>query len=210
MSNIHPTAIAAMTHARPNFPLASTWRARGLVLAASLAGTGAMAGEVSLGVSAGADQGRVDCVAAFPCDHRSSHVKLFVGYELAPAIDVQLAYFDAGHFLGGDTTPLGTDFGGTFKVTGLAVTAGYRWAFTPGWSLAARAGLATVRTRFDYTNSVWGSASKTTAQPLIGIGLAYAISPSVRLGVDYDVTRFKVHTTQGRLQMLGVAAQFSF
>jgi hypothetical protein len=32
----------------------------------------------------------------------------------------------------------------------------------------------------------------------------------VSLGVDYDATRFKVHTTRGRLQMLGLAAQFSF
>jgi hypothetical protein len=199
-----------MTPARPSFSLASTWPGRALALAAALVGTGAVAGELSLGVSAGADQGRVDCVASFPCDHRSSHVKLYAGYEVAPAIDVQLAFFDAGRFRGGDTTPLGTAFGGTFKVSGIGVTAGYRWAITPGWSLAARAGLASVRTRFDYANPVWGSASKTTAQPWFGVGIAYAISPTLRLGVDYDMTRFKVHTTQGRLQMLGVAAQFSF
>ena len=201
-----------MTHACPSFPLASTRRGRlrALAFAAALIGTGAAAGELSLGVSAGADQGRVDCVASFACDHRSSHVKLYAGYEVAPAIDVQLAFFDAGRFRGGDTTPLGTEFGGTFKVSGIGVTAGYRWAFTPAWSLTARAGLASVRTRFDYANTAWGSASQTTAQPMIGLGLAYAISPTVRLGVDYDATRFKVHTTRGRLQMLGLAAQFSF
>ena len=67
-----------------------------------------------------------------------------------------------------------------------------------------------MRTRFDYANTVWGSASKTTLQPLAGLGLAYAVSPMLRIGVDYDATRFKVHTTHGPLQMLGVAAQYSF
>ena len=67
-----------------------------------------------------------------------------------------------------------------------------------------------MRTRFDYANTVWGSASQTTTQPLLGLGVAYAITPTLRLGLDYDLTRFKVHTTRGRLQMLGVAAQFSF
>jgi len=185
---------------------------RWVVAAASLLGVGvtAAAGDFSVGLSAGADQGRVDCVASFPCDHRSAHVKLTAGYRLAEAMDVQAAYFDAGSFKGGDTTPLGTQFGGTFKVNGIGITLGYRWELAPLWSLSARAGLASVRTRFDYANTVWGSASQTTAQPLVGVGVAYAITPTFRVGLDYDLTRFKVHTTRGRLQMLGVAAQYSF
>lgn len=63
-------------------------------------------------------------------------------------------FFDAGRFKGGDTTPLGTQFGGTFKVNGFGLTAGYRWEFAPLWSVAARAGVASVRTRFDYANTV--------------------------------------------------------
>jgi len=123
---------------------------------------------------------------------------------------VQASAFDAGHFTGGDTTPLGTEFGGTFKVSGLGLTAGYRWDFAPSWSLVGRAGLAAMRTRFDYANPAFGSARKTTTQPLLGLGLGYTITPTVRLSLDCDVTRFKVHTTRGSLQMLGVAAQYSF
>jgi len=32
----------------------------------------------------------------------------------------------------------------------------------------------------------------------------------VRLSLDYDLTRFKVHTTRGPLQMLSLAVQYSF
>jgi hypothetical protein len=179
------------------------------VAALSAAGT-AWAADFSLGIGAYADRGRVDCVASFPCDRGSAGEKLFAGYRISPAVDVQAVWFDAGHFKGGDTTPLGTEFGGSFKVSGFGLTGGYRWELAPSWSLVGRVGLAAMHTRFDYANTAFGSASKTTAQPLLGLGLAYAVTPAVRLSLDYDVTRFKVHTTRGPLQMLGVAAQYSF
>lgn len=203
-----------MTHvcSKPVPPSARRFPAAWPVLTVGLLGWSTLAGaaDFSVGLSAGADQGRVDCVASFPCERRSSHFKLSAGYQLAPAVEVQAVYFDAGRFKGGDPVPGGSEFGGRFKVSGIGLTAGYRWDVAPLWSLTARAGLASVRTRFEYANTVWGSVSKSTAQPLFGIGVAYAITPAVRVGLDYDASRFKVHTTQGRLQMLGVAAQFSF
>lgn len=202
-----------MTHARPNsFALpAPCHGARRLLAAALLIASGiAEAADFSVGLAAGTDQGRVDCVASFPCDRGSTYWKLFGDYRITEAIEVQALYFDAGHFQGGDTTPLGTEFGGSFKVGAFGLTAGYRWDIAPGWSAVARAGAAGVRTRFVYENSAFGSASKTTLQPLVGAGISYAISPAMRVGLDYDVTRFKVHTRQGSLQMLGFAAQYSF
>ena len=91
----------------------------------------AAAADLSIGLSAGADQGRVDCVASFLCNHRSTQVKLTAGYQFAEAMDTRAAYFDAGSFKGGDATPLGTQFGGTFKVNGIGVTVGYRWELAP-------------------------------------------------------------------------------
>ena len=184
----------------------------GGLLAAALSmevGTSAAA-DFSVGVGVGADRGRVDCVASFPCERGSAHGKVFAGYQINETVDVQAVFFDAGRFKGGDTTPLGTEFGGTFKVSGFGVTGGYRWQLAPSWSLGGRAGIAAVRTRFDHANTAFGSASKTTLQPLFGLGIAVAITPAVRLSLDYDLTRFKVHTTRGPLQMLGLAAMVSF
>ena len=185
--------------------------ARCALAAATLtAGPALAAGDFSLGLGGGVSRGRDDCVASFACDRSSSFGKLFAAYRLNDTIDVQAVYFDAGRFRGGDTSPLGTEFGGTFRVSGFGLTAGGTWNIAPAWSVAARAGMAAVRTRFDYQNTIWGSVSQSTAQPMLGLGLAYAITPSLRIGVDYDVTRFKVYRTRGPLQMLGVAAQFSF
>jgi len=183
------------------------------IVAAALGLTGlatATAADFSVGIGGGVDRGRVDCVASFPCDRSSSHFKLTGAWRFADAWDAQLAYFSAGRFQGGDPIPGGGEFGGTFRVDGVGLSAGYRWDFAPGWSAVARFGATSMRTRFEYANALLPDVSKSTLQPLAGIGVGYAITPSVRVGIDYDVTRFKVYTKNGSLRMLGVAAQFSF
>ncbi len=175
-----------------------------------LLGGAAVAADFSVGVAGGVDRGRVTCVAAFACDSHSTFGKIFVTYQLDNAFELQALYFDAGHFKGGDTTSLGTEFGGTFKVSGFGLTAGYRWHLADDWSIAARAGAAGVRTRFDYADPFSGSTSKNLVEPFVGLAIDYAITPAIRVGLGYDWTRFKVYTTQGSLQMLGLAAQYSF
>jgi predicted porin len=178
--------------------------------AAALTSLPAGAYDFSIGVGAGAARGHVDCVASFSCDHSGTAANVSAAWRFAEGFDLRAQYFDAGSFKGGDTTPLGTEFGGKFKVGVIGLTGGYTWTFAPQWSLSGRLGIASVHTRFEYADPFSGSASKTTTQPLAGIGLGYAITPQVRLGLDYDATRFKAHDTHGSLQMLGVSAQYSF
>jgi predicted porin len=201
-----------MTRTDPRVRIAPIHRRdRWLLAAAATVVSGAAgAGDFSLGAGVGADRGRVECVDSFSCDSSSGHWKVFAGYRWGEAFELQAVYFDAGRFKGGGTTPLGTEFGGAFEVRGIGLTGGYRWAFSPSWSLVGRAGLASVRTRFDYADATVSSVSKTNVQPLLGLGLAYAVTPAVRLSLDYDVSRFKVHTDRGSLQMLGLSAQYSF
>ncbi len=181
-------------------------------LAAALAfSTAAATGaDFSVGAGLGGADGRVDCVGSFPCDRSGASWKVFAGWRLSEAVELQALAFGAGRFEGGDTTSLGTEFGGRFKVRGLGLSAGYRWFFAPRWSLVGRAGIASVHTRFQYADSRTGDASKTSVQPLLGIGLGWQLAPAVAVGLDYDLTRLRVHDTHGALHMLGVAAQYSF
>ena len=189
--------------------MGAAWRRPLVVTMLAVAGPAAAA-DFSIGAGVGTDRGRVDCVDSFSCDRSSGHWKLFAGYRFGEAVELQAVWFDAGRFKGGGTTPLGTEFGGKFEVRGIGLTGGYRWTFSPSWSLVGRAGFASVRTRFDYADAGVESVSKTNVQPLLVLGLAYAVTPAVRLSLDYDVSRFKVHTERGSLQMLGLSAQFSF
>jgi hypothetical protein len=175
-----------MTRTDPRVRIAPIHRRdRWLLAAAATVVSGAAgAGDFSLGAGVGADRGRVECVDSFSCDRSSGHWKVFVGYRWGEAFELQAVYFDAGRFKGGGTTPLGTEFGGAFEVRGIGLTGGYRWAFSPSWSLVGRAGLASVRTRFDHADATVSSVSKTNVQPLLGLGLAYAVTPAVRLSLD--------------------------
>ena len=171
----------------------------------------ALAEDFSLGIGAGPDHGKVDCVAAFDCDRSSGSAKVFLGYRWSDTVDLQALYVDAGRFKGGDLTPVfATPFGGTFKVSGFGLSAGYRWQLGQGWSAVARGGLASMRTRFDYADDLASDVSKTKIEPLASLGVAYAITRQWRVSIDYDVTRFKAHNTTGPLQMLGVAAEYAF
>ena len=181
-----------------------------LVALVFVAASGARAQSFSVGLAGGIDRGHVDCVPSFPCDRSASHFKASAGYRFAEPWDVQLAYLSAGRFQGGDPIPAGGEFGGTFKVDGVGLTAGYRFDVAPGWSATARLGAASMHTRFAYANALAADVSKSTVQPLAGLGVAYAVTPQVRVGIDYDVTRFKVYTRNGSLRMLGAAVQFSF
>lgn len=181
-----------------------------LAAALSLASVWAHASDFSVGAGAGAVRGKTDCVDAYACEHGGTHAKLFLGYRVTDGIEAQAVLFNGGKFDGGDTSPLGTAFGGRFKVDGIGLAAGYRWSFMPGWSLKGQLGLARVRTRFDYAAPFSGDVSGSTTQPLIGVSVSYDLTPNWRLSIDYDATRFKVHTTRGSLQMLGASAQYTF
>lgn len=170
----------------------------------------AQAGDFSVGAGAGVVRGKTDCVDAYACEHGNTHAKAFVGYSIVDGVEVQALYLNGGKFDGGDISPLGTAFGGRFKVDGIGLAAGYRWSFKPGWSLKGQLGIASVRTRFDYAAPFSGDVSQTTTQPLLGLSLGHDLTPNWRLSVDYDATRFKVHTTRGSLQMLGASAQYTF
>ena len=181
-----------------------------LGLAGLATASAADAQSFSVGVGGGVDRGHVDCVSSFPCDRSSSHFKLTGAYRFADAWDAQLVFLGAGRFQGGDPIPGGGEFGGTFRVDGVGLTAGYRFDIAKDWSAVARLGASSMRTRFQYANALLPDVSKSTVQPLAGIGVGYQVTPSVRVGIDYDVTRFKVYTRNGSLRMLGAAVQFSF
>ena len=216
---MHAFAVDRLTPACPTEPCASATPAKrvrwllavtAVTALTALTGGWAHAGDFSVGVGLGADRGHVDCIAAYPCDRGSTQAKLFAAYQFDPSFELQALYFDAGRFKGGDTTERGTNFGGRFRVSGVALSAGYRWNIAPDCSVAGRVGLASVRTAFDYADPFSGSTSRSVIQPIVGVGIGYAISPVWRIGLDVDATRFKVHQTRGSLRMLGLTAQYSF
>ena len=179
------------------------------VLSAVIFGTPAEATELSLGATAGPAQGRTDCLSGQPCDHSGGFGKLEVTGRWDGGLELGASYFHAGAFKGRDQLDEAI-YGGNFSLDALGLTAGYGWRFAPAWRLVGRAGVAAVRTHFRYDDPYSGTANKTTLQPLAGVGLAYAVTPKVDIGIAYDETRFKAHQSHGPLRMPGVSLRWNF
>ncbi len=64
-----------------------------LATVAMLACGTARAADFSIGAGAGVSRGKVDCLAASPCDRSDTNFKIFAGYQVTPEIDVRLGYF---------------------------------------------------------------------------------------------------------------------
>jgi hypothetical protein len=164
-----------------------------------------------LGAGFGLNNGRIDCLEEFKCDHTDKSEKLFGGWLLDPSIELQVTWYNAGHFNGGNVTPLGTHFGGEYGITGWAFTGGYRYALQPDITLIARGGVTFTRVNFDYLLPDYGSDKrKTTAQPYGGLTALMSVTPVIKVGLDYDLTRFKAHRDTGLLQTFGLSAQYAF
>lgn len=201
---------ASIREASPLSAQPARARPAALFLALTVAAGVAEAGDFSLGFGAGATHGRGRCVDSMPCDRSSAAAKLSGNWRFDERLDAQVVYLGGNSFKGGDTTPLDTEFGGRFEVEGIGLTVGWRWPLATDWSLTARAGVAAVRTRFEYADDAVRTARKSTAQPLAGLRLAWQATPQFGIGLDYDLTRLKVHSTRGSLQILGLAAQISY
>lgn len=156
--------------------------------AASLASSGALAQSY---VTGAVGQGRHDlgCAGAAVCDETGTAFKLVGGHEFGNNWAVELGYIHFGKSKAADSgVSLDT------KVAGLMAAAAYQAQFTPEFGMAARLGLAYVKTSLSATVSGVGSASDSdnNVAPFLGLGVNYALNKQmkVELGADWSKAEF--------------------
>lgn len=119
--------------------------------------------------------------------------------EISPAVDVQAVWFDAGlaskAAIRRRPASISAARSRSAPSAPGAVIVGrsrHRGALQARWTRGPCARASTTRTRPS-------AAPARRPQPPLCLGLAYAIMPTVRSSLDYDLTRFKVHTPSGPL-----------
>lgn len=176
----------------------------GIALASSAHGQTLAQTPWSAGVEGGAARLSLVCKASdLPCDRSGYAFGLSVGYAFDSHWGARLSWTGTRRYTGSDRTASGIDYGGDldFNVYGVAAT----WR-TPlaGAQLELRAGVAAVDGDFQARAGGGPNASKTTAQPLVGIALEYPLAPRFALRLDAQLTRAKVEKVSGNLGTLGV------
>lgn len=138
---------------------------------------------VSVGV--GRTSWDVDCSGVQQCSKSHTGLRLFGGAEVSKNVAAELFYLDLGKVTAADS-------GVTGEIKGRAIGAGVALTadFTPDWRGAVRLGVANVHAQA--TASGFGTTdamSKNSTQPVVGLGLSYAITPTMFAEANYERTR---------------------
>jgi opacity protein-like surface antigen len=156
--------------------------ALGLLMAA---GAHADPDKTYLSIGLGRASWDIDCSGIAQCKRNHSALRLVGGLELNKGVAAELFYTDLGKVNAADT-------GASVEVKAHALGAAMALSadFSADWRGVLRLGVASVQAKG--TASAFGtsdSISKTSLQPLVGLGLVYAITPSLYADANYERTR---------------------
>lgn len=109
----------------------------------------------------------------------------------------------------GSVKQAGKDVAGTIKLGGIGAVGVLRLS-NNDWTLKGKLGLAYVRGQASY--AAGGSESKSSAQPLLGAGVSYALNQNVSLNADWDHVRAKYDKAGSKtnVNMLSLGVSYKF
>lgn len=148
---------------------------------------------LSLSVGAGFSSYDIDCAGTRTCDNEAGAFRAAFGWRSASGLGVEALYVNFGKATASLDVPgsglVAVDLKSTMAGAGAVV-----WLpLSPRWDLALRLGLARVASRAG--GSVSGLSvdlgKDSTTSAYVGIGTSFAITPTARLELNWDSTRFE-------------------
>jgi OmpA-OmpF porin, OOP family len=156
--------------------------------------------------SLGSSKLNLDCEDATSCDKRGTGLKLLGGYKLTPNFAIEAGYMDFGKAAAADET-VSVNFENKAIVFGGA----FHQDLSPDWALAARLGLASMKSEAkSQAGSVSLAADETSTQLYGGLGIGYRISPKVSLEASYDFTKAELDGSKANVNMFGIGVTVAF
>ena len=157
-------------------------------------------------LSLGQSRLNADCSGAQTCDKNAVGGKAMLGYDFGNGLAVEGGYTRFGRFHASDGA-----LGLSVKPEAVSLSGAYTAALTPDWGLTGRLGIARVRTQLHAdVGSLTGSDSESRTQPIAGLAVNYALSPSTRLELGLDATRAQYQGERSTVRMLSLGARMAF
>lgn len=157
-------------------------------------------------LSLGQSRLNVDCSGVQACDKSATGGKALLGYSFGNGFALEGGYANFGKFRA-STGPLSVSGKPEAVILGGAYTA----ALTPDWGLTGRLGAAYVRTKLHADAGVLsGSDRESKTQPIVGLALNYALTPSTRVELGIDATRADYQGERTNLRMVSLGARMAF
>ncbi|MBV8037032.1 outer membrane beta-barrel protein [Roseateles sp.] len=147
-----------------------------------------------------------DCSGTQACDRNATGGKATLGYSFGNGFAVEGGYANFGKFRASNgAVGLGA------RPEALSLGAAYTAELTPQWGLTGRLGVARVHTKVNAeVGTLTGSGSENSTQPLVGLGVNYALTPSTRLELGVDSTRAQYQGERANVRMVSLGARMAF
>lgn len=156
------------------------------------------------------------------CDDTGRTGKLYVGHEYGKHLAVEAFFAYLGRTTGTDTSQ-GTSIRADTKLQGIGLAALGQWPLCDAFAVFGKAGVAAVQTRLNATTAAGttGSASTTSANLLLGLGVRWNVVDNLVLRAEwdryFDVGGLAVHAGATRLDIgksdldvVGVGVEYRF
>jgi len=157
-------------------------------------------------VAAGASHFNNDCTGVSNCKNNGTAFKLGGGYRTASGLAGEALVIDFGK---STATASGIDM--AIKARAIGGGVALHAAMGSSFSAVVRLGIASVKMTGEGSFSGFTvSTSDSSVQPYAGIGVAYNVSPTMRLEAAWDSTRGKLEGETGRVSALTVGLGVSF
>ncbi len=153
-------------------------------------------------------QGHVNagCNGVQTCDNNATGGKAMFGYSFGNGFALEGGYTHFGKFRASEG-PVGF----SAKPEAVSLSGAFTADLTPSWGLIGRVGVAHVRTKLNAeVGTLTGSDSESKTQPIVGVALNYALSPTTRLELGVDATRAQYQGEKATVRLVTLGARMAF
>jgi OOP family OmpA-OmpF porin len=177
-----------------------------VVFAVLALSAGAVSAQSYMGATVGRSQADVDCSGTTSCSKSDTAFKVYGGINVAPKFDVEVGYFDLGSAKASDGI-----ISAEIKSKGVEGAAVYRMDLNQTWGAFAKGGVAYIRAEGTASDgTVSGSYTENSFQPVLGAGLTYKVTESVRARADVDYHRVKFSGEKANVTSVSVGVEVKF
>lgn len=147
-----------------------------------------------------------DCSGLQACDRNATGGKAMFGYAFGNGFSLEGGYTYFGKFRASDGA-----VGLSVKPEALQLGGAYTADLSPDWALVGRLGVARVRTKLHADAGAFsGSDSESRTQPIAGLAVNYALTPSTRLELGVDATRAQFQGERQNIRLVSLGARMAF
>jgi OOP family OmpA-OmpF porin len=159
-----------------------------------------------VGIATGPTQQKVDCSGTLSCDTRDTGRKLYGGYKFSPIGAVELSYFDFGQV----NAKVGDEFV-DYTASSFSIGGAVFLPLAPRLTAVARLGISSSKAAVSGSwDNFSGSTSETHTNPYVGLGLDFAITPTLSLTGSFDRVRIKFNNTSASTTLISIGVSQAF